>query len=562
MKTYSYFFIFLALALFTACEKSPGLEEIYRGELSVIEKELSAIGVFELKPTTPASTTPISEHFEPAVYRYDDNDGKYGWYIPRIMQNNYAGFEKVTAIPPSRTDAIWPGNLIQGKSIFDGNLAPIPVSTKRRPGRIYLDVVSGQDSMTYYKDVKSFSGADVTQAMNEILAPYTSGFPADVSYIQQKVNSVEQMAYFLDMDKNEFLEKSGGIFNEVQWTTTKNRIMVKLEQAYFRMTYDFTGLHEVFNEYITWNDLQPYTSKDNPMCYISSVDYGRYFVLLYESESSVEKMSAALAKVYDKDNKEVLTPDDRTVFSRSNVRLFMVGGDAQSGLETITGDPEKIRAFVVNGAKFSKDNVGAPIRYSLKYLYNSLPAPTYKGIDVNITDVEYVREAKKNDVEITIKAVHNSALWLVGGSYRAISNESYYSMSPITVTVKDGNSVVREMSFNPNLPKVGAVATTNYYYNYVFQTGELGINTTKKIILTFDLYYFTKRYGGGSSSEGKTFKKRVEYTFNPVKEKWEITYSDRPNNSFQSVVISEGFNFCGLYFTLDYSFKANRETYY
>lgn len=568
-KSLSISISFILLLSLTGCAEdvySLSEQEIFIQKMKNIKELIDSIGTYPLKQTHPMQTEFLSSKEGNVVYRYDEETGKSDYFIPITVEHRRSAFETIADLPPMKSiDMIWPGNLVQGQSVISGNLASIPLADKRATGTIVLNVVSGQADMQYYKTGTEMSGAGVVQAMNEILEPYTSGFPADVSYIQSSVSSEEEMAYHLDMRLEEFRTKSGGTFNSINWSNSSNKVMVKLRQVFFTMSYDYQGLQNVFSQDVENNDLRPYMSKDNPPCYISSVSYGRYFILLYESECSESKLSNALRKAYGtEDTEELFTDEDKKIIRKSKVYLVQVGGNAESGLETITGDPEKIRKFVVEGATFSKDNVGAPISYKVCYLSNAVPLTAYKELDVINKKLTYTPEEKKNNVTIEIKSLRSNRLTLSGGN-RTISNHSWFSVGNIGINVynRNGSLYKRLSALNPGIYQIGTKSSDTYRnYYHVVSTGELGVNTDKRVVIEFPVTYYNVRYGGGTAKETKVYQKRIEYLFNDRTQRWEVGSKDMyQGNSFSSMSIRDNFNFCNVYFNLDIRFNANRQNY-
>jgi thiol-activated cytolysin len=85
--------------------------------------------------------------------------------------------EKFVALNPN-ADVLWPGSLVQGKSMAGGILDPIPV--KRAPGTITLTLSSGGGG-PFFKKMEEPSLSAATQAQNEILESYTGATPAKFS---------------------------------------------------------------------------------------------------------------------------------------------------------------------------------------------------------------------------------------------------------------------------------------------------------------------------------------------------------------------------------------------
>ena len=70
--------------------------------------------------------------------------------------------EKFVALNPN-ADVLWPGSLVQGKSMAGGILDPIPV--KRAPGTITLTLASGGGG-PFFKKIDEPSLSSATQAQN------------------------------------------------------------------------------------------------------------------------------------------------------------------------------------------------------------------------------------------------------------------------------------------------------------------------------------------------------------------------------------------------------------
>lgn len=573
--------IFTWILFFYSCSKSDDLifndkEEIPEeiGESPEekglkIQEFLNSVILLDTLPIFPLEYQVLSEWLDDEIY-LSNNNYKPGYYNPKWSRTRIYGLEQIpNMLVTQSTDIIWPGNLIQGKSVREGKLAPVPLGLSRKPCRVYLNAVSGQD-MNYYRDIQTFTGSEVIQAMNDIMNEHTHGLPADITYVQRTVHNEEEMAYQLDMNENEFKSLIGDAFSNTSWKEKKNRVMVKLVQVYFQMVYEFNGMHEVFKENTNIEDLRPYVGDRNPMCYISSVSYGRYFVLLYESDQSYEKLSQAINKTFNQDVSEPLTSEDKSIMRSARVTLRQIGGDADSGLQTITGDAEKIREFVLKGAIADKDNVGAPIFYNMRYLGNSYPVKTYKTIDSEVNLMEYVPAKKKNDVVIHLDNIRSNALYLTGGNYSNISGKSKFSVSNIYVDVMNGNILAKRFTYNPQITNVGTTSLFSKNCSHEIKLGQLGENTTKKVKISFTVTYYAKRYsngflgtGGSSSGETKSFQVVAVYKFNPITEKWEKESTDLPGTTVRMnyMKVNGNVDHCGINFNLNYKFSANKETY-
>ncbi|MDR1349060.1 MAG: thiol-activated cytolysin family protein [Prevotellaceae bacterium] len=570
--------------LFNACEKGIDIdmEALEKERLTAISDYLNSINMLDTVPVTGVVEDTISRTEGSAVLLWPPYTPTSDYYIPVTTETQKFGNDLTgNSLSFQSIDAVWPGNLIQGISVRDNRLATAPLSSYRKPGRIYLDLVSGQAGMNYTHDIAEFTGSCVTQAMNEILAPYTSGFPARFSYSQKLVHSSEEMAFYLDMNNDDFDLQTGGSFQSVNWSRTdKTWIMIKLQQIYFTMSYDFPGIDSLFNDEMKAEYLKPYVYENNPLCYISSVSYGRYFVLLYEIDSKYTLAAETLGKIFDPDSDESLNSMDVNTYHAASIRMVQIGGNATDGLEVIYS-ATALRNFIINGSVFSRDNVGAPIYYTLMYVNNSRSVVTYKDINVNCRDVDYYEAAKVNNVEITLQSIYSNKLTMQGGNGH-LCNRSKFSVSSVNIYVSNsensenpeeitGWTLIRSIPTGITNVLTEPYATSKSYY-ITASTGELGINTSRQIKISFSVSYTNVRrihYIIGSDdypSQTVTYNKEVLFAFDRSSQRWKVIHNDAAggtlsNTPFRTVKFTDGFNYCNIGFQLSYSFKANYRTY-
>lgn len=268
---------------------------------------------------------------------------------------------------------LWPGNLVQGNSIAGGVPNSIPIQD-RAPGNIVLAIVSGDaagSANSFSRTINNFRSSDVIQAMNEILAGYEGGTPARYSYSFEQAHSASQLYFDLGFGYAGPAVEIEGSFSFTK-DNAESRMAVRLTQQFYTMVFDDPeGPSGVFGPGVTSQTLSPYTGDGNPITYISSVTYGRVYVLLYESEASIQELESALRFAYAGASGSAETAFNE-VMSKTSVSIVQIGGDPQAGLETGAGqtapDLEKIRSFLTEGANFSADNPGEPISYTIKYL--------------------------------------------------------------------------------------------------------------------------------------------------------------------------------------------------
>jgi hypothetical protein len=570
-------FLVVFALMFNACDRDNGIdmETLQRQERAAISDYINSIGMLDTVPIIKIVEDTISRTEGSAVQIAPPYVSVSDYYIPVTLEKHKFGNDLMgNSLSLQEEDVIWPGNLIQGISVKDNHLAMVPLSAYRKPGSIYLNVVSGQEGMNYTHDISEFKGSCVTQAMNEILEPYTSGFPARFTFSQEFVHSKEEMAFYLDVNIDDFDLQTKGAFQSINWTqSNKTWIMIKLEQIYFTMSYDFPGQDSLFNNEIKLEYLKPYVYENNPLCYISSVSYGRYFVLLYEVDSKNQLISQVLGKIFSNDFQS-FNYNEVASYNTASVRMVQIGGNATDGLELLTGSVTALHKFIVDGSVFSKDNVGAPIYYVLKYANNNRAVETYKDIDINYREIKYYEAEKINNVELTLQSIYSNKLTMSGGNGH-LGNRSTFSVGNINIYISNttGNNwtLIRTIPSGITNVKTEPYATNRGYYIST-TTGELGINTTKQIRMSFKVTYTNVRvihYWGPDEypSQTRVYNKAVVFAFDVPSQRWKVLYYDDDNygiinnTPFKSLKFTDGFNYCNIGFELRYSFKANYITY-
>lgn len=298
---------------------------------------------------------------------------------------------------------IWPGALVQGASLSKGVPALISIYEKRKPGRIYLSLVSGAEDMDeWYKEVP-MRGSDVIQAQNELMADFLgNSIPARTSFEIKTVHSVEEMAMKLGINLKLFGAKLNTEFGK-DWNQTKSYVAVKLNQLFFTMAYEAPdgGFQGVFTDNIRAWELADYTGFGNPICYVGSVSYGRTFVLLYESSYSSQELETAISSGFRKYMSNTVSERQKKVLNESTCKMVQIGGNPEEGLETVFGNFAALEKFLQN-ATVSKNNVGAPISYAIYYLKDNTFARLSNTLSYDVTTKTYYPVQAMNNVVIDV----------------------------------------------------------------------------------------------------------------------------------------------------------------
>ena len=233
------------------------------------------------------------------------------------------------------SSVIWPGNLLEGKTL--NNTLPKAITVNRGLGQITYNVVDGNNKVT--SDPVVITEGSVNQAMNTIIdgnTEFASNFVLDV----KRINSKSQLAFELGLSVETLTTKVDGKFS-YNSSTEVNSVLVELKEEYYTMSFVTpTSVEAFFDPSLTAEELQTKIGPDNPVAFIKSVTFGRIFYLLYESTSSAEEMEAALKGEYDGlvANGEAETKlDVYNEFNDVTVKVIAFGGNSEATLGASAG---------------------------------------------------------------------------------------------------------------------------------------------------------------------------------------------------------------------------------
>ncbi|HET8864708.1 MAG TPA: thiol-activated cytolysin family protein [Gracilimonas sp.] len=263
----------------------------------------------------------------------------------------------------TNADVVYPGNLLQGKSL--SNATPAPIVVERAGGTISYDLNNGNLTSTFTVD--KVSKSSIQNAMNNIISNAGEVVPANFHLDIEEVQSEQQLALEMGLNVNTFATK---VQSNMSFSTDRsyNRFLVKLTQSYYTMSFDLpTSLSQLFDESVTPEQLANYVQPDNPATFISSVTYGRIFYMLVESTSSSQEMEARLNISYGSFNNKASGSVDVDSFQEMNnvkIKVIAYGGDA-SGTFQLPAEPT-IQNIADRLAESTDIRAGLPLSYVVR----------------------------------------------------------------------------------------------------------------------------------------------------------------------------------------------------
>ncbi|RMZ61154.1 hypothetical protein D1632_04105 [Chryseobacterium nematophagum] len=358
-----------------------------------------------------------------------------------ITENQEKTFDSFTRLGTG-AELMWPGNIIQGKTIKTGQMATIPIGDQgRNPIEVKVDAFSSSSTVPSSKVIENPTPGKVQNALGEIInGYYDSGtnFPANYSVDIQRTFSNKQLQMALNIGYTGTTGLDGGANFGINFNKTKNYYAVTLKQKFFQVSVNSKAGLKSNDGWIKssypQSQLDPYIKSDNPPVYISTVTYGRLYTLVYESEESATKVEQALNFAY-KNPAASITASQKAEYSSTlqNARVYVkqLGGSATAGLEasmsTLAGSFDSVRNFIVTGAEASKTNPGYPIEYTAVNIGSNLP------VTVKLTEQITYKNCIDNGYKLILKNVDYATLPIIIKTSDNPSNDVYYLASGETI---------------------------------------------------------------------------------------------------------------------------------
>ena len=382
MKLYSRFLTLTLIILFLGCSKdSDGTTDPNPDPdkpMTVAEVVASGDGFEEFPPTTTETEVEGTEQSTNEDYdKKESGENVEQRWVCTEKEVDITGGTHTFPLYNTNASVIWPGNLLQGKTL--DNATPSDIVVKRAGGKITYNLVTGNPKATVTVDV--VDQGTVQQAMNDVIAQNGDITPANFTLDVVAINSKEQLALEMGLKASTLTTKVSSSFS-YNTSSEYSSVLVKLTQAYYTMSYvKPTSLDEVFDASVTGEQLAKYIQPDNPATFVSSVTYGRIFYMLYESTASAEDMEFALKGSYNAVAGKVsgsVDIESLREFNNLSVKVIAYGGDSEGTLNavgaTFGGEDavDNLKDIVDRLAASSDISGGLP----LSYVVNSLEDPS------------------------------------------------------------------------------------------------------------------------------------------------------------------------------------------
>lgn len=378
------------------------------------------------------SSVPALEHYlEYSQLREDcDKITQPTEYTQTISTGNFFTLEAWPSI-------LWAGNLLQGNSL-QGRQAPtlIPLESKRLPGRISLQTATRLDSereggeQLWMEQVEEMDEASVTQAQRNLIARWQE-HPgrANSNYSITLVRTPEEALLASGLDAAKYGELFRSTFG-MNFDKEKQYALVRFYHHYYTLGYEAPeeGFRGIFKPSIQRADLAPYTNTGNPICYVSSVSYGRAYYLLFEGKTSdfyfLKELNGMLDGIAHRD----------LAYWRRNpltypVKMLQIGDPTMPQL--VTSKPtSEVFEYLAQGSYPEPKDVGVPIYFTAKHLLDASSVRMSMTTSYTADKVEFVPRRKFNMLSVYMKDITVESRAEAGWK---ISNKAYVLIRDVAI---------------------------------------------------------------------------------------------------------------------------------
>lgn len=285
--------------------------------------------------------------------------------------------EDIIAFNPN-SGTLFPGALVQGKFVRNGELVSIGTFA-RNPLTVTLDEYG------LSANVSNPSNASISNAVVNLVSQNNISTIAKIYFDKTQAYSTEQGLLSLGIDyswANGKISPSMSVSN----TTQKHSIYLYFLQSYYTASVNPpANPSDFFGQDVTSEDLANKITADNPLCYVSSVTYGRMLLAKITSTSTENELTAAIQASLGS-LEGTLQYSQSSILENSEYEIAILGGNASDAILAATQGMNGIVQYLNNGANFSINSLGTPISYVVKYASDNSTVKLGKALEYTVKE--------------------------------------------------------------------------------------------------------------------------------------------------------------------------------
>ncbi|MDR0926429.1 MAG: thiol-activated cytolysin family protein [Ignavibacteria bacterium] len=316
----------------------------------------------------------VTEKYPISTSKKTEVDNNSGIYYTSNTTDYYSSREytDIVNVTSQNGGTLYPGSIVRGKDIEKGLLSPISYGYSRQP--ITLTMPYGGGSIS----VDNPNLSNVNNALNELIAQ-KKPIATCMDYQLSSVYSSAQSMMDLGLDIGWGFLGASGMYGEEK-SYTKHSILLYFKQVYYTITMDGSDCvaSRIFASDVDVNKLAKETGKDNPLCVVSGVDYGRIIIVKVTSTDSYEEMQGQI-KLGFKNIGGSYSASKTSKLQTYEYSAQVIGGNANSSVKAINGIDGVFEA-INEGKDYTQGNPGYPIAFRVSYLVDGSLAKTGKDL--------------------------------------------------------------------------------------------------------------------------------------------------------------------------------------
>lgn len=268
---------------------------------------------------------------------------------------------------------VWPGQVIQGKPLLSGDVAPIG-PLPRAPGTVSVvtDLISNSAGAGQSQIVQTPSSATVDATRRSIIQQVNpTDSPGILKVGVDKASTLREVGVKLGLTVK---GSSFGVDANAALTQSyKQSVAVAvIRQIFYSVTFTPGGpqAEGFWDGSVDFDDVAPFVGAGNPPLYIDSVQYGRLICLTAQGSFSSSELTAALKANVQGATSVTGSVDIRTkeVMENSEVKAYTIGVPGGRNFQTLADPITELQQVYRSGLMFNTQNLGAPISFTARHV--------------------------------------------------------------------------------------------------------------------------------------------------------------------------------------------------
>lgn len=369
----------LSLAVFS-CSKDEGADPETNGEnksnIDEVVADLSynpneLLGVVDTGSSNTARTEGETENSPPV------EENNVTTNCSTTAYNLKTNYEEIAILKPN-AGIIWPGALVKIDASLRNGL-PTPVAPDRAPLSFRVDLPGMGENGNFTVDNPTFNSVDagIDVALEWWNAnAYQEGYVNEASSFSDSKTSYSSKQVSMDLGVN--IEWASTDFSsQLSYESTSVNKVANMvyKQVFYTVSMETpSNPSSVFGENLSASEVESMFNSSAPPGYIKSVSYGR--IIMFRLETSYQatgtELEAALDYAAGKSNSISVESElkSKEILASSNITTIVIGGNAEVASEAVSARSFGDLSPIIKGenAVYSRDNPGAPISYTVRFL--------------------------------------------------------------------------------------------------------------------------------------------------------------------------------------------------